>query len=534
MQLLKKIIVGLVALTLISVAVYIIMISYKAQETRKEGIVSEETITPEEQQSDTLNGAVSPRDSIQPETPPATITQQETLKWKSLSESEIKSITGLYPGGNPNPVFIAAARRILPAVVTVTSEMLASAVPKDKEHQFFWDQHDFEDFFQEGTGSGIIISANGYVLTNNHVVQNGTNFTITLYDKREFPGKFIGGDPNTDIALLKIEGDNLPAAYIGNSDSIQIGEWVMAVGSPLNFTSTITAGIVSALGRNIRIIDSEYGVENFIQTDAVINPGNSGGALININGEVVGVNTAIATRTGLYQGYGFAIPINLAIKIVNDIRTYGEVRRGLLGVSISNVDNRVAKGVGLPKPTGVLVQGVQPGKSADEAGIKAGDVILSVNGNEVVSVNDLQIKIASKNPGELVDVQIWRDGRKISYSVKLGKAPVSRNSNGQSARKKTFENLGMEIRDLTNLEKNSLNLDNGIYIQDVKPGSPASVAGIFSRYVLYSMNGEFIRNQVDFEERLGKFNSGEVIKIIGRPTTFRSSLDDRIFFVEIP
>ncbi len=537
MQFLRKLLIGLVALALITGAVYVIVVSYEAQENREEEVVEEKlpSAEPEVSQKDTSEKADSKVDTVSPEMPPPQPLQAETLEWKSLSDSDLKNLGRRFPGGNPNPIFMAAARRILPAVVTVKSEMNSLSVPKDEEHRFFWERHDEEDFFQEGTGSGIIISPNGYVLTNNHVVENSSNFTITLYDKREFTGTFIGGDPNTDIALLKIEGKNLPAAYIGNSDSVQIGEWVMAVGSPLNFTSTITAGIVSALGRNISIINSEYGVENFIQTDAVINPGNSGGALINVNGEVIGVNTAIATRTGLYQGYGFAIPINLAIKIINDIRTYGEVRRGLLGVSISPVNSRVAKGVGLPKPTGVLVQGVQPGRAAEEAGIQPGDVILSVNGNEVISVNDLQIKIASKNPGEVVKVEVWRDGRKISYPVKLGKAPVRKSSNGdQPARKKSFENLGMEFRDLTTVEKNSLDLENGIYVDDIKPGGPASEAGIFPRFVLYRMDGKPIQDKDDFEKRIEKLKSGQVVKIVGRPAEFRGPFDDRIFFVEIP
>ena len=458
------------------------------------------------------------------------------MSWRSLPEEERQSLSGQFPLGNPNPIFIKAAARILPAVVTVQSEATVSTVPQDEEHQFFWDRHgeDGGEFFQQGTGSGILISPNGYILTNFHVVENATHYRITLYDKREFPAKFVGGDPNTDVALLKIDALNLPNAYIGNSDSLKIGEWVMAVGSPLSFTSTITAGIVSALGRNIRIINSEYGVENFIQTDAVINPGNSGGALINLSGEVIGVNTAIATRTGLYQGYGFAIPINLASKIVNDILIHGEVRRGLLGVSISPVDSKVAKGVGLSRPVGVLVQGLQSGRAAEKAGLKSGDIIMSVNGAEVVSVNDLQNKIASKNPGDHVSLKIWRDKKPLTLQVVLDRAPVvTVDQNSNNNQKKIFQNLGMEIRDLTQVEKRNTNLDNGVFVNDVKAGSPANNGGIYSGFILYMLDDQPIEDKNDFRSKIRDLKPGQVIKFICRSTRFQDPLDNRILFVEI-
>jgi serine protease Do len=457
--------------------------------------------------------------------------------WKSLTEEERTAIRRDYQMHNPNPVFIAAANRILPAVVTIQSEMMISAVPQDEEHRFFWEQHEGDDleFFQRGTGSGIIISKKGYILTNYHVVENATSFNITLYDKREFKGKLIGGDPNTDIALLKIENDDLPTAIMGNSDSVQIGEWVMAVGSPLNFTSTITAGIISALGRDIRIIDRQYGVENFIQTDAVINPGNSGGALVNLNGEVIGINTAIATRTGLYQGYGFAIPSNLAKKIVNDMLRFGEVRRGLLGVTITNVDSRVAKGVGLPKPKGVLVQGLQEGMPAEKAGLKVGDIILSVNGEEVVSVNDLQIKIASKNPGQEVQLKVWRDKQERTYYVRLGKAPVSPASDNQKKQQesKKFKNLGMKIRNLTSAEKSRFEVTEGVFVEEVKTGSPAFEGGIFKGFVLISLDGQPIKNEKDFEKKLSGYKKGNVLKFSARSPGINNTYDNRIVFVEV-
>jgi serine protease Do len=541
MNTLKKISILVFAIALIAGAIYVIAISYQAQESRKKETLTD-SIPPSEEpvrpkiEFDTLSIPQEIPDTLQSVKPAPETTKPETLKWQSLPKTEKIPSYGELTPGNPNTTFIQAANRILPTVVTIQSEMTVSSMPQDEDHHFFWDRQGDEDseFFQQGTGSGIIISPNGYILTNYHVVENASNYRIILYDKREFEGKFVGGDPNTDVALLKINVQNLPAAYIGNSDSLQIGEWVMAVGSPLSFTSTITAGIVSALGRNIRIIDSEYSVENFIQTDAVINPGNSGGALINLNGEVIGVNTAIATRTGMYQGYGFAIPINLASKIVNDILIHGEVRRGLLGVSISPVDSRVAKGVGLSKPVGVLVQGLQADKAAEKAGIRAGDIILSVNGSEIVSVNDLQNKIASKNPGEVVNLTVWRNRKSLTVPVKLGQAPVSTiNTEINNTPKKRFKNLGLEIRDLTQVEKNNVNLENGVYVSDVKAGSPSQKGGIFIGFIIYKINDEIVKDKDDFLEKVNGLQKGRVIKMICRSTRFQNPLNDRILFVEI-
>jgi serine protease Do len=309
----------------------------------------------------------------------------------------------------------------------------------------------------------------------------------------------------------------------------------MAVGSPLNFSSTITAGIISALGRDIRIINRQYGVENFIQTDAVINPGNSGGALVNLNGEVIGINTAIATRTGLYQGYGFAIPSNLAKKIVNDLLRFGEVHRGLLGVSITNVDSRVAKGVGLPKPMGVLVQGLQEDMPAEKAGIKVGDVILSVNGEEVLSVNDLQIKIASKNPGQEVQLKVWRDNKELTYYVRLGKAPVSPVSGTEKQQKNqnNFKNLGISVRNLDSGEKDKFKVNEGVYVEEVKPGSPAFEGGVFKGFILVALDGQPIKNEKDFEKKLSGYKTGDVLKFSARSPGINNTYEDRIVFVEV-
>jgi serine protease Do len=540
MELTKKILVIITGLILIAAVIFVISESQKAQKSR-DNLFSEKSEEQQQKQGeqipkgpDTLAGS---QDTTKGTTLEPEKFKSDTVSWKSLSEKEKTAIHQNFQMYNPNPIFIAAANRILPAVVTVQSEMMISAVPRDEEHKFFWEQHEGDDleFFQQGTGSGIIISKKGYILTNYHVIENATSFNVTLYDKREFKGKLIGGDPNTDIALLKIEDDDLPTAFIGNSDSVKIGEWVMAVGSPLNFSSTITAGIISALGRDIRIINRQYGVENFIQTDAVINPGNSGGALVNLNGEVIGINTAIATRTGLYQGYGFAIPSNLAKKIVNDLLRFGEVHRGLLGVSITNVDSRVAKGVGLPKPMGVLVQGLQEDMPAEQAGIKVGDVILSVNGEEVVSVNDLQTKIASKNPGQEVQLTVWRDNKELTYFVRLGKAPVSPVSGIEKQQKNqnNFKNLGISVRNLDSGEKDKFKVNEGVYVEEVKPGSPAFEGGVFKGFILVALDGQPIKSEKDFERKLSGYKTGDVLKFSARSPGINNTYEDRIVFVEV-
>lgn len=547
MELIKKILVTITGLILIAAVIYVIDVSQRAQQMRG---TQQERVEPQQPYGEVPEGK-APADTLA--TVPDTLSEKssphpdqsrtgpgglpDSLKWQRLPDEEILALNKTFPTGNPNPVFIKAARRILPSVVTIQSEMLLNQVPDDKNHRFFWekDGKEMPDFFRRGTGSGIIISPKGYILTNYHVVEKADDFNVLLYDKREYKGKMIGGDPNTDIALLKIEANNLPVAYVGDSDSVQIGEWVMAVGSPLSFSSTITAGIVSALGRDIRIIDGRYGVENFIQTDAVINPGNSGGALVNLKGEIIGINTAIATKTGLYQGYGFAIPSNLAIKVVDDLLQFGEVRRGLLGVTISPVDSRVAKGVGLPQPKGVLVQGVEPGYPARSAGIQRGDVILSVNGKEVTSVNDLQIKIAEKHPGELVTLKIWRGKRKITKQVELGQAPISgQNSPAPDNRvKKRFENLGLEFRNLSSQEKSQFDTDYGVYIVKVKPGSPAFKARIRAGDVLIAMDDRPIKNVTTFREQLSSLENEEVVKLLIRTRRFGEGVDEQILFAEV-
>lgn len=281
-----------------------------------------------------------------------------------------------------------------------------------------------------GNGSGVIISPDGYIISNNHVVEGGAAFEITLHNKRDYNAKLIGTDPNTDLALLKIDAENLTTIDFGNSDQVEVGEWVLAVGNPFNLTSTVTAGIVSAKARNINIIGEQYSIESFIQTDAVVNPGNSGGALVNAVGELVGINTAIlsTSRSGGYDGYSFAVPSNLVRKVITDLRDFGSVQRAILGVEIKDVEDEDAANLSLPSVQGILIMKVFDGSSAANADFKARDVIISINGVETNSVPELQEQVALFRPGDEITVEYFRDGKKYSKSdVKLqGLEPAGR------------------------------------------------------------------------------------------------------------
>ncbi|MEX1011518.1 MAG: trypsin-like peptidase domain-containing protein [Balneolaceae bacterium] len=266
-------------------------------------------------------------------------------------------------------------------------------------------------------GSGVLITEDGYILTNHHVVEGSSrsDIRVILNDKRSYTGRVVGSDPGTDLAVVKIDAKDLPAIVLGNSDRVQVGEWVLAVGNPFRLRSTVTAGIVSAMGRDVQILSGPSRIESFIQTDAAINRGNSGGALVNTSGELIGINTAIATQSGNYQGYGFAVPSNLALRVAEDLIRYGEFRRGMLGIGLDDVDDRRARSNGLNRIGGVFVTLVGENSAASEAGIEEGDIILEVNGEMVDEVNHLQQKVAMFRPGDSILLTLWREGE--SYQV---------------------------------------------------------------------------------------------------------------------
>ncbi|MDW7680568.1 MAG: trypsin-like peptidase domain-containing protein, partial [bacterium] len=351
--------------------------------------------------------------------------------------------------------FSQVAARIIPTVVsiyctkTISSSQLWERNILDNELWEFLGEKYFNisaprEFIQKGSGSGIIVSNNGFMLTNLHVVENAETIDVKLSDNRSFRARLVGADPLTELAVIKIEETQLPAAKLGNSDSVRIGDWVLAVGNPLELNSTVTAGIVSAIGREIKIIDDNFGVENFIQTDATINPGSSGGALVNLKGEVIGVNTAIATQSGFSQGYGFAIPINLARQIMKDLIGQGHVIRSYLGISMQDVDEKISRALGMEYPRGVFVDHVQEGSPAWFCGLKEKDILIKVDQIDVNKGNIIQSLIAQKKPGEQVLLTVIRKNRSFDVKVILGQRNGAKYSQSVNKAQQNFQNLGLQ------------------------------------------------------------------------------------------
>ena len=315
--------------------------------------------------------------------------------------------------------FTQAAERSVEAVVHVKTKYYRQQYVDPFYHFFFGRPQQSQQPSAMASGSGVILSNDGYIVTNNHVIESANEIEVVLNDKRTFAAQLIGTDPNTDLALLKIEATNLPTIEIGNSDDLRVGEWVLAVGNPFNLTSTVTAGIVSAKARSINILNSDMKIESFIQTDAAVNPGNSGGALVNTRGQLVGINTAIASQTGSYAGYAFAIPTAIMQKVVADLRQYGTVQRALLGIRMLDITQQVKDQLSLESMEGVYVGEVISGSAADKAGMKAGDVIVQVDGRPINASSQLQEQIGRKNPGDQIIILVRRGHRSVSLQVTL-------------------------------------------------------------------------------------------------------------------
>ncbi len=315
--------------------------------------------------------------------------------------------------------FTEAAERSIHAVVHIKTKINQQYYSNPFSDFFFGTQpRQYNQITPLASGSGVIVSDDGYIVTNYHVIRDASIIDVMLNDKREYEAKVIGYDEMTDIALLKIDEKGLPFLLYGNSDNIKIGQWVLAIGNPFNLTSTVTAGIVSAKARNINII-SKYGIEAFIQTDAAVNPGNSGGALVNTDGELVGINTAIASNTGSYAGYSFAIPVNIVKKVIADLIKYGKVQRAFIGASIVDLDADISKYLNISQTEGVYIYDVNPDGAAGKAGIKKGDIISSINGEKIKSLPQLQEQLAKYRPNDVIDIIVLRNNKSISYKVKL-------------------------------------------------------------------------------------------------------------------
>lgn len=338
------------------------------------------------------------------------------------------------------------------------------------------------------SGSGVIMSPDGYIVTNHHVVEKSRDIKVTLSDKRQYQATLIGSDPSTDIALLKIDEYDLPFMVFGNSDSVRVGEWVLAVGNPFNLESTVTAGIVSAKGRNINILGGVTSIESFIQTDAAVNPGNSGGSLVNTAGELIGINTAIITESGSYEGYSFAVPSNLVQKVIRDLREFGEVQRAFLGVNIEDLDSEVAREIGLPNADGVRVTRINNNGAAADAGLRSGDVILGLNEARVRRTPELQEFVGRYRPGDRIRVEFWRDGRKLSANVLLKDGNNSTGKSAQFRGNELEESLGFEMRNLTEEEQRRMRVQ-GAMVTSVRRGSIIYTTNMQPGFVITSVNG---------------------------------------------
>jgi Do/DeqQ family serine protease len=359
-----------------------------------------------------------------------------------------------------------------------------------------------------GSGSGVIITKDGYIITNNHVVDNADDIEVVLNDKRSFDAKVIGRDPSTDLAIIKIEGDDFPFISFGNSENLKVGEWVLAVGNPFNLNSTVTAGIVSAKARNINILSSQYAIESFIQTDAAVNPGNSGGALVNLKGELIGINTAIASQTGSFAGYSFAIPTSIAQKVALDIIEFGEVQRALLGVSIGELTPKIAEENKIKELKGVYISGITEGGAAQEIGLREGDVILEINGVAVNSPNQLQEQISKFRPNDKIEILVNRDNKKKQYQVTL------RNMKGgfEIVRSSEINNLlGAELKEIDNTLKRRLSISNGLQITKLKDGK-LKEKGVKEGFIITRVNRNSVTTVQELHQMLSTISGGVLIE----------------------
>ena len=453
----------------------------------------------------------------------------------------------IQPALDISEAFVTLAEAVTPAVIRIEAERPGSSAPvaggqipeqfRDLFPPFFdlpQGGPDLEPEPQTAGGSGFIVTPDGYILTNDHVVSGATRIRVFLADRREFTAEIVGVDPTTDVAVIKINGQNLPTLSLGSSAGLRVGEWVLAIGNPgfgggssaLDYT--VTSGIVSATGRPLQIIQgglrqqeawqevAGFAIEDFIQTDAVINPGNSGGPLVNMLGQVIGINSAIASRTGYYQGYGFAIPIDLSRRIMEDLIEFGEVRRAYLGIEMMAVDPVDAEFYGLPRTTGVLVQNVRPDSPAARAGLQQEDVIISVDGIDIERTAQLQSTIAQRRPGDQVSVRFYRDGRVQEVTVRLEQAALAPRTAEATRPEVAIQGLiGMELTELDQETAAQLGYDlsQGVVVGGVTPAGPAGRRGVLRGELVRSINGTSISSVSDAEAALSAVGPGTIVSL---------------------
>lgn len=389
--------------------------------------------------------------------------------------------------------FTFAATKVIPGVVHIKAMFSSGQYSVNPMNGYYQNP-------TRSSGSGVIVSDDGFIVTNHHVIQDAERVEVVLSNNRSFQAKIVGADPTTDLALVKIDAQDLPFVKYGNSDKVIPGEWVLAIGNPFELNSTVTAGIVSAKARNIGILrdKNNYQIESFIQTDAAVNPGNSGGALVNLSGELIGINTAIATPTGTYAGYSFAVPVALVKKVMDDLLLYGKVQRGLLGVRINDVDARIARQFELPRATGVYISYVNENSAAEEAGILPGDVVVEINGNSINNVSELQEIVARYRPGDEVKVTFFRDGKNKTVS-----ATLKNSKNEAQIVPRSYDNIieGASFEDLTSEDLTRMDVRGGVRIKKITPGKWQD-AGIKEGFIILSIDKVRINDIADLNKVL--------------------------------
>jgi serine protease Do len=468
-----------------------------------------------------------------------TFDEQQKVYYANNPIGEITSSTG-------NPDFTQASSIVSPGVVHIKVSMTSrgsqrggggSGDPFDLFEEFFGvpqqrRQSPQQQQPRQAAGSGVILTPDGYIVTNNHVVEDADKIEVQLTDNRTYEAKVVGRDPNFDLALIKVNATNLPIVKMGDSDDVQVGEWVLAVGYPLGLQSTVTAGIVSAKGRRIGILDEpnqrnfrqnpnqemvSTAIESFIQTDAVINKGNSGGALVNARGELIGINSAIASPTGVYAGYGFAIPISLAKKVLDDFKEFGSVKRGFVGVNFTEVNEESRKRYNIDDINGLYVSNVVKGGGAEAAGIKAGDILTKVEGRTIYGSPDLQERVARLRPGDKLKLTYKRDGKEKEVVVTLKGEEIAKNaseSEGKVNGTELYNKLGASFVPATDARKKELGINSGVVVAQVHRGGLFEYNGIDRGLVITEINGKPVNNIDDVETALSNTKKMIVIKSV--------------------
>jgi serine protease Do len=432
--------------------------------------------------------------------------------------AEVQTPPALTAPDSLSTAFERVAKLVEPAVVNISTEQVIhnSGFSEDSFGGLFGNNSPFgrafnmpKDLKQRSLGSGFIVDPRGYIATNDHVVKNATKIKVKLQDGRLLDGKVVGTDPQTDLAIIKIDAADLPTLRLANSDQVKVGEWVLAFGSPFGLEQTMTAGIISAKGRVI----GAGNYDNFLQTDAAINPGNSGGPLVNLSGEVVGINTMILSDSGGFQGVGLAIPSSMADNVYHQLVKSGKVTRGWLGVSIQNITPELAKSFSLKAAEGALIAQVEPGSPAAKGGLRSGDIVFQYNGKEIKSPGDLSIAVANTGVGERAKLNVMRDGKPLNVDISVGERPVDRAEADQSNEKSEHSKLGVTVENVDPDTARQLKLSStsGVVVTDVQSGSPADEAGIQSGDVIREINHKAIKTAADLQAEMGNLKKGSTV-----------------------